>query len=150
GMTRGAIYGNFASKEELLLAFVESQWKPPTPRLRKGAPLRENLRAIAESTIRSADERRAMAVGALSFQIYVLTHEEMRKQMAAGSAQIYRGIETALRDYIEEADLPMPLPRFIRVLHALSDGLMFSRFMEPEQFTDDVIYAAFDALAPRR
>ena len=148
GMTRGAIYGNFESKEELLLAFVESRWKQPTPQLRKGASLREHLRAIAESVAKSADERRAMAVGALSFQIYVLTHEGMRERMARMNREIYRSIEAGLSQYVTAKDLPMPLPRFIRVLHALSDGLTFARFMEPEEFTDEVVYSAFDALAP--
>jgi AcrR family transcriptional regulator len=150
GMTRGAIYGNFESKEELLLAFVESRWKQPTPQLRKGAPLREHLRAIAGSVAKSADERRAMAVGALSFQIYVLTHEGMRERMAKVNREIYRALEAGLSQYVSAKDLPMPLPRFIRVLHALTDGLTFARFMEPDQFTDDVIYSAFEALAPEK
>jgi len=149
GMTRGAIYGNFQNKDELLLAFVESRWKPLRPNLRKGAPLKEQLRAIAEATVKSADERRAMAVGALSFQIYVLTHPEMRAQMAAANGQIYAMLEKGLREYVDEAELGMPVARFIRVLHALSDGLMYARFMEPEEFPDEVIYSAFEALAPR-
>jgi AcrR family transcriptional regulator len=147
GMTRGAIYGNFKSKDELLLAFVESRWRPIAPVLKKGASLKAQLRIIAKATTKAADERRAMAVGALSFQIYALTHEEVRQHMAAMSAQIYRAMEKGLAEYIDEKDLPMPLGRFIRVLHALSDGLMFSRFLDPEQFTDAVIISAFEALA---
>jgi len=150
GMTRGAIYGNFSSKDELLLAFVESRWKPATPPLKPGAPLKEQLRIIARTLIRSADERRAMAVGALSFQIYALTHPEMRAQMAAMNAQIYRSMEKGFLRFVREDELPMPVGRFIRVLHALSDGLMFARFMEPEQFTDAVIVSAFEALARER
>jgi hypothetical protein len=33
------------------------------------------------------------------------------------------------------------------VLHALSDGLTFLRFLTPELITEKVIVAAFDALA---
>src|SRR6185295_12340468 len=47
GMTRGAIYGNFSSKDELLMAFVESRWQPAAPPLKPGAPLKEQLRIIA-------------------------------------------------------------------------------------------------------
>jgi AcrR family transcriptional regulator len=150
GMTRGAIYGNFASKDELLMAFVESRWRPVRPALRKGAPLREQLRIMAKATARAADERRAMAVGALSFQIYMLTHEEMRRHMAAMNAQIYRVMEKGLAEYIDVKELPMPIGRFIRVLHALSDGLMFARFLDPEQFPDAVIVSAFEAFAQDR
>src|SRR5438128_5910551 len=49
GMSRGAIYGNFKSKDELLLAFVETRWRPVAPKLRPGAPLREQLRRMPEA-----------------------------------------------------------------------------------------------------
>lgn len=147
GMSRGAIYGNFSSKDELLLAFVESRWKPVAPQLTKGAPLREQLRAIGKAVAKSADDRRGMAVGALSFQIYVLTHAAVRERLAATNARIYRAMEKGLLRMVDKRELPMPAGRFIRVLHALSDGLMFARFMEPEQFTDAVVIAAFEALA---
>jgi AcrR family transcriptional regulator len=148
GMTRGAIYGNFSSKDELLLAFVESRWQPVAPRLKKGAPLKEQLRIMGKAVATSADDRRSMAVGALSFQIYVLTHASVREQMAATNARIYRDMEKGLLHFVDEKELPMPVGRFIRVLHALSDGLMFARFMAPEQFTDAVVVSAFEALAP--
>jgi AcrR family transcriptional regulator len=150
GMTRGAIYGNFKSKEELLLAFVGTRWRPIAPPLKKGAPLKEQLRIIAKATAHAADERRAIAVGALSFQIYALTHEAVQREMAAGSVHIYRAIEKKLAEFIDPADLPMPLGRFVRVLHALSDGLMFQRFLDPDQFPDAVFTSAFEALAPQR
>ncbi|HEV7693308.1 MAG TPA: helix-turn-helix domain-containing protein [Hyphomonadaceae bacterium] len=148
GMTRGAIYGNFKSKEELLLAFVGTHWRPLAPPLKKGAPLKEQLRIIARATAQAADERRAIAVGALSFQIYALTHEAVQREMAAGNVHIYRAIEKALAEFIDPAELPMPLGRFVRVLHALSDGLMFQRFLDPDQFPDAVFISAFEALAP--
>ena len=147
GMTRGAIYGNFKSREELLFAFVESRWAPERPALVKGASLREQLRIIGKATARSADQRRAAAVGALSFQIFLLTHERMRKHMATANRDIYSFIAKDLLNYVDARELPMPIETFVRVLHALGDGLMFCRFLEPEHYTDDVIIAAFEALA---
>src|SRR5678816_1392731 len=67
GMSRGAIYGHFASKEELLLAFVERHWRPVRPRLRPGAPLREQLAIIGGAVADSADLRRDQAAGMFSF-----------------------------------------------------------------------------------
>jgi hypothetical protein len=46
--------------------------------------------------------------------------------------------------------LPMPADAFVRVLHALSDGLTFLRFSEPEAYPDELIIAAFEALAGGR
>jgi AcrR family transcriptional regulator len=146
-MTRGAIYGNFKSREELLFAFVESRWAPERPQLVKGASLRKQLRIIGQTTARSADQRRAAAVGALSFQIFLLTHEKMRQHMAAANKEIYSFIARDLLNYVDARELSMPIETFVRVLHALGDGLMFCRFLEPEHYTDAVIIAAFEALA---
>src|SRR6266566_378848 len=81
GMTRGAIYGNFKDKDELLLAVVETRWRPIVP-LRHGATLREHLRIVAETVIDAVPARRAQALGALSFQIYALTHADVRPRIA--------------------------------------------------------------------
>jgi AcrR family transcriptional regulator len=149
GMSRGAIYGNFVDREELLLTVVENHWQPSLPPpLEPGASLRSQLRIIGKAVAEAADARRASAVGALSFQIYLLRHESMRKRFAAANAALYAAIEAHLQRFLPADELPMPPARFIRILHALADGLTFARFLEPDQFTDELIVAAFEALAP--
>jgi AcrR family transcriptional regulator len=146
GMTRGAIYGNFKDKDELFLAVVETRWRPIIP-IRQGATLKEHLRIVGEAVVAAIPARRAQALGALSFQIYALTHEEMRSRIAQVNAEIYRRGGDRLQQLFPTENLPMPADQFVRVLHALSDGLLFLRFVEPELITDEVIIAAFEALA---
>jgi AcrR family transcriptional regulator len=147
GMTRGAIYGNFKNKEELLLAVIETRWEPILPPLRHGATFKEQMRILGEAVVAIAPSRRAQAVGAASFQLYALTHEEMRSRLADRNAEIYRRSAAGLLQFIPASDLPMSPNQFVRVLHALSDGLLFQRFLTPELITDEVIIAAFEALA---
>lgn len=147
GMTRGAIYGNFKNREELILAVVGTRWQPIIPPWRSGAPLKEQLRILGEAVVAAVPARRAQAVGAVSFQQYALTHEELRARLVAANADIYRWAEQELLQFIPESLLPMPADQFVRVLHALTDGLLFLRFLTPELITDDVIIAAFEALA---
>jgi AcrR family transcriptional regulator len=149
GMTRGAIYGNFKDKDELFLAVVETRWRPIVP-IRQGATLKEHLRIVGEAVVAAIPARRAQALGALSFQIYALTHEEMRARIAQLNAEIYRRGADRFRQHFPLEDLPVPPEQFMRVLHALSDGLLFLRFVQPELITDDVIIAAFEMLASRR
>lgn len=52
-----------------------------------------------------------------------------------------------LLQIIPASELPMPVEHFVRVVHALTEGLMALRFLTPELFTDEVIIAAFEALA---
>ncbi|HEY0435808.1 MAG TPA: TetR/AcrR family transcriptional regulator [Phenylobacterium sp.] len=147
GMSRGAIYGNFRSKDELLMAFVETRWRPVAPKLRPGAPLREQLRRIGEAVAETADTRRAQAAGVLSFQLYAVTHEALRLELLARNAQIYARMEAGLSAVFNAAELPMSPHDFVRVLHAMTDGFVVARFLQPEVYTRDLIVAAFEALA---
>jgi AcrR family transcriptional regulator len=147
GMSRGAIYGNFRDREELIFAVVETLWQPVTPQLRPGATLRELLGGIGQAVAEAAKQRRPMAVGAASFQLYALEHPRMREVVAEENAKIYARIAQHLTTLIPQDRLPMPAETFVRVTHALSDGLMFAHFMAPEEFTEEVIVTAFQALA---
>ena len=58
--------------------------------------------------------------------------------------------EQWLRKMVKKEDLPMPAGQFVRVLHALTEGLVFQRLLTPELVPDQVIRAAFLALANKR
>jgi hypothetical protein len=49
----------------------------------------------------------------------------------------------------KEKDLPMPTGQLVRVLHALTEGLVFQRLLTPELVPDEVFRAAFGALATK-
>ncbi|THD81634.1 MAG: TetR/AcrR family transcriptional regulator [Phenylobacterium sp.] len=147
GMTRGAIYGNFQSKDELLLAFVETRWRPVSAAFRRGAGLREQMGLLGAAVAEAADARRSQAAGMLSFMLYAVTHEPIRRQLAARNAEVYARMEPAMAGYFDPAELPMSPAAFVRVLHAMSDGFVIARFLQPEVFTRELIVAAFEALA---
>jgi AcrR family transcriptional regulator len=147
GMTRGAIYGNFRSREDLLLAVAEKQWAPIAPVLKSGGTLREQMRILGEAVVAAIPERQARSVGAASFVVYALAHEDLRTKLAKANAEIYGWAEEELSKFIPESELPMPLPQFVRVLHALTEGLLSLHFLTPELISNDVIVAAFEALA---
>jgi AcrR family transcriptional regulator len=147
GMTRGAIYNNFKDKEDLFLAAAVTRWKPVAPPLKKGMSLKSIMRTLGEAAIEAVPERRANALAALSFQIYALSNEAMRKRMVEVDAVCYRWAEERLLAAIPAKKLPMPPAQFVRVLHALTDGLLALRFLTPELISDDLIIAAFESLA---
>jgi AcrR family transcriptional regulator len=147
GMTRGAVYGNFKNKEELFLALIETQWKPIVPPLKPGASLKEQMRIVGKTVAREAKERRRYAAIATAFQLYTLTHEPMRERLTEKNRAVYRWIEKELVKVIPAKSLPMPAKQFVRVLDAVSTGLLFTYFQTPELMTEDVFVAAFEALA---
>ena len=147
GMTRGAIYGNFKNREELFLATVQTRWKPVIPPLADGMTFRDYMHALGKAVAAATPARRAQAVGALSFMLYALTHDEMRVQIARFNGELYGRGARRFTEAFDRSELPIPPEHLIPVLHALTDGLTFLRFMTPELITDKMVVAAFDALA---
>ena len=147
GMTKGAIYGNFASKEDLVMeAFSEGIRRPP-PALAPGGTLAEQFQVLAEDLIAQAPAARATATKLVAFQLYALTHEEMRVRVAKERAEIYRRLETWARSALPVDELPTSLAQFVRMLHALSNGLLVAYALAPDAITADVVRATFAALA---
>lgn len=149
GMSRGAYYGNFKDRDELLMAVLDSRWKPVRPVFKAGGTLSEQMHILAQAVIASVPARQAMAVRALEFQLYALKHPVMRARLAQYGAEAYDHAQAALLEVVPESALPMPAPIFVRVLHCLMDGLLFERFQTPQEITDEVIESAFEALARR-
>ena len=70
--------------------------------------LKQQMRVLGQTVAREARARQHMAVAATAFQLYLLTHAEMRSQISRKNAAIYRKLATAVRKIIPEKDLPMP------------------------------------------
>ena len=150
GMTTGAIYGNFKNREDLFIALGQTYWPPIKPRVKPGASFPDVMRAMAEATIAAIPDRAAAAVGRLTALAYTLTHEELRARVASVTAESYAFGEQWLREMVKKEDLPMPAGHLVRVIHALTEGLVFQRLLTPELVPDQVIRAAFLALAAKR
>jgi len=150
GMTKGAIYGNFASKEDMVMeAFLAGVRRPP-PQLVPGASLAEQFQLLAEDLIAQAPSARITATKLVAFQLYALTHEEMRIRVAKERAVIYRQLEAWARRALPVDELPMSLAHFVRMLHALSNGLLVAYALAPDAISADVVRATFAALAGNR
>ena len=150
GMTTGAIYGNFKNRDDLFIALGQAYWAPIVPSAKRGATFAAIMRSMAEATIAALPDRGSAAVGRLTGLAYTLTHEELRAQVTEVTAQSYALGAQWLRAVTKEGDLPMPPDQLVRVLHALTEGLVFQRLLTPELIPDDVITAAFTTLAKNR
>lgn len=146
-MTTGAIYGNFKNRDELFISLGQTYWAPIKPQVRSGSSFSEIMLAMADATIAAIPNRSAAAVGRLTGLAYTLTHEESRAQAREITAQSYAFGEQWLRTMTKAEDLPMPAGQLVRVLHALTEGLVFQRLLTPELVPDEVFRAAFGALA---
>jgi AcrR family transcriptional regulator len=149
-MTTGAIYGNFKNRDDLFIALGQTYWAPIKPRVKPGASFSDVMQAMADATIAALPDRASAAVGRLTGLAYTLTHEDLRARVASVTAESYALGEQWLREVVKKEELPMPADQLVRVLHALTEGLVFQRLLTPELVPDRVIGAAFLALATKR
>jgi AcrR family transcriptional regulator len=147
GMTTGAIYGNFKNRDDLFIALGQTYWAPIKPKVNPGASLVEIMRAMADATIAAIPDRKAAAVGRLTGLAYTLENEEMREQVLKVTADSYAFGEQWLSTVTRKEELPMPAGQFVRVLHAMIEGLVLQRVLTPELISDKMIRAAFASLA---
>ena len=147
GMTTGAIYGNFRNRAELFVALGDAYWPPIKPRVPPGATFAEAMRAIAAATIEAMPDRSLVAVGRLTGMAYALEQPELRTRVHEITAARFEFGAAWLQSLTDGHELPMPKEHLVRVIHALIEGLVVQRLLTPDLFPDDVIYAAFDALA---
>src|ERR1019366_5037273 len=115
---------------------------PIIPQVRPGMSFAEHMAALSEAVVAALPQRRDAALGTLSYQTYTLTHEDIRQNVLASSAEVYRLTAEALRSMIREDQLPMPADTLVRVLHAMTDGLILKRIMRPALVGDEGIHAA--------
>jgi len=147
GMTTGAIYGNFRNRTDLLMAVAEVSGAPIMARTWPGMSFRELMRETASAVIEALPQRRAAMVGTLGFHIQSLTHEDLRERTVAETREIYSRIAAMTPQLIPADRLPMAPEVLVPVMHALMDGLILHRILTPDLVPDEVIYAAFEALA---
>jgi AcrR family transcriptional regulator len=148
GMTKGSIYGNFASKEDLVMAtFLAAFPRRPPPNVQPGGSLSKQLQVFAEDLIAQAPHTRRAATKLVAFQLYALTHEVMRLRVAKENAAIYERMEDWIRRVLPIDDLPIAPAEFVRLLHVLSNGLLVAHALAPELIGADVVRAVFSSLA---
>ncbi len=146
-VTKGAIYGNFSSKEDLLLSAIEAT---PTPDY--GAVVNDRSRPLRE---RLAEFGRAMAVDeattdkaglavSLEFIAALLRNPDARRRYSADLQR--RLAELAADD--DEQPLPPTTPvQAWAIGHALLIGLDIYQGLAPELLTPAEFERAFELLA---
>jgi hypothetical protein len=132
----------------MALAVIHGQ--PIKAEFRPDSTFAEKMRTLAEAVVAAIPERRIGAVHALRFKTYALTNDDIRAQLHNITARDYGAGAAWLRTVADEGELPMPPDIFVRVVHALIEGLLLQRFLTPELVPDEMFYAAFAALAVDR
>jgi AcrR family transcriptional regulator len=146
-MTKGAIYSNFASKAELLLAAASERglaMRPFDPWA--AASFAEGLEALTDELVATIRRAKGGAKFAAEFQVYALSDPELRAGLASTYEQNFAAVAERLARY---PDLkPGISARQLAVaLQSVSLGLMTQSFITPHDVSKAVILATLRALA---
>jgi len=146
GMSRGAIYSNFAGRGELLLAAMGSKGLTLSPAYTPGGSLTSHLSAMAESLIEALPKAQGEAKFMAEFQLYALGDPELRGDVAKGYAEAFAQSAGYLAEH-HGAELAIPPRQLAVVLQSVALGLMCQYLLTPDEVTDTVIRATIEALA---
>jgi AcrR family transcriptional regulator len=139
GFTRGAIYSNFESKEELFFAVLERHVNAQLDAFsqffeQSGGPWAVDASAVAKAWQEMMGDEQWAAL-TLEFRLYALRNPEVRERLAAQERKM-RGVMTRfILDINREAGVSFKLPPedLVAVIDGASWGLMEQALLDPSQ-----------------
>ena len=151
GLTKGAVYDNFDSKDQLFIAVVLSASRERMQRFSwpadRSGSVRDRLRRLGQAAAADAPSAVREAPLRAEFLLYTLTHEEMRHRVAEQAVLRLKLVEEKLLELFSPEELPVSPERFVLLIESLLPGLMFIRAQAPELASDEAIVEVFAGLA---
>jgi AcrR family transcriptional regulator len=147
GVSRGSIYGNFRDRNDLIAAVGAERAPRVFPAPTPGADLRTQLRAVGKTIAEAARRHRGDTIYWSAYMTYVQSDEELKRRAAEQGRMVRTMIVDAWSAALPPEAMPMPVETFVKVLTTLTTGLIMAHSMSPDDFGEDVIVAAFEALA---
>ncbi len=150
GLSKGAFYGYFESKDELLAALLEGDAAVLDRMLDRigdeEASGIERLRRFSQAMVEHADDPARAQVRA-DLWAAVLGEEPLRRHFAAAGARRRRRIRAWIEEGIERKEIrDVPANALASMLLATADGLILHATLDPSAFRWDNIRRAVDEL----
>ena len=143
GFSKGAVYSNFASKEDLFLALVKQRqelmlqefFAAATGEYRDTAA---RLQAITEVYRRLTPTQDEWALWE-EFLLYALRNTEQRAKLYADNEAAFAALVSMVEQQVRElgVDPPLSVEDLARLYLAIFDGLARQRALDPGQIPDD-------------
>lgn len=147
GLTKGAIYDNFASKDELFLALILRRPPGPEwPKERKGTA-KQRLRRLAKSAVAENEASRGLAPLRAEFLLYSLTHPEVQEWMAQQLVEQLERTEARIDALFDPAELRLPRRELAILIENFVPSLAYTRTWAPSAISEDAVIRIFESFA---
>jgi AcrR family transcriptional regulator len=143
GFTKGAVYANFANKEELFLAMVEAHFDARLAELDRilstEADPDEQAREAAEGLMRMLAAEPEWHRLFFEFAVHAARNEGFRAQLV----ERYRALRERLAELLERRarrlgiDPVIPLEQVAAMTFAMANGVAFDTLLDPAALPDD-------------
>jgi AcrR family transcriptional regulator len=144
GLTKGAVYSNFANKEDLVLAVLEDSFNRRLDdimsRVDPGAPLEEQARLGGALFMAISEEERWLDLLSLEFFTYAARNPEFSARLAARHRESLAAVAETIVEASKDGGwaLPLPAEKLALVMNALGSGLSMEQLVDPEAVPDEL------------
>jgi AcrR family transcriptional regulator len=144
GLTKGAVYSNFESKDDLISAVLHDRLDEPAraiPSLVSDEGSVEDKAAqAAELFVRQMEQDREAALLDVEFSMYLARNPEVVPRFSEGARELRRTMarameERAARDGVQ---LPLDAETLVAGVFALGKGITLARLSNPEAAPEDL------------
>jgi AcrR family transcriptional regulator len=145
GLTKGAVYSNFDSKEELFQAVIDERLNEPMLRLAEDldttGTFAERAMEGARMFVDIAQQERDLFLLALEHNIYVARHPEHAPAYSARYREQLAMVADLITEQSRRSGLSLPLAadEMAIAVEALSQGMALQRLADPERVPDDLL-----------
>jgi AcrR family transcriptional regulator len=144
GLTKGAVYSNFANKEDLVLAVLDDSFNQRMDdvlsQVDMDGTLEEQARRGGALFMAMSEQERWLDLLWLDFVTYAARNPEFGARLAAR----HRESQTAIAEVMVEGSaerewsLPMPAEKLALVVNALGNGLAMEKLIDPDGVPDEL------------
>jgi AcrR family transcriptional regulator len=146
GMTRGAIYSNFPSRSELMLAMAGERGLKINRDFSRPGTLKQQLRGFAEGLIETLPSARGTQRWHADFMVHIAADPALRDYIAVGFAGLFDEMAAQFRDQHGET-LTIDAHSLALAVQSLAMGFVYQCILSPDAVPSRAVIEAFDALA---
>jgi AcrR family transcriptional regulator len=147
GVSRGSIYGNFSDRNDLFAAVAMYRMPRILPTPQSGTTLREQLRALGRLVAKAAKENRHSTIYWAAYMQHALSNRGLLRRADVQGREMRKQIAQEWSKVLPPNSLAMPIDTFAKVVSALTTSMIMAHSMSPNDYDEEVIVAAFEALA---
>ena len=147
GVTKGAIYGNFTSKDDLVFAVTAERTSKAVPVFDGDAPLRDQLRALVSRHFSVPPKKARLHFAFLAeLDLYALSREPLARRFIEFARQCHEQSAVNVARVSKKGALGLKPIELSVVLTGMLNGLLFQHACYPDIVTEDVVAKVLGAV----